>query len=108
MAVISVEASSAVGEEFRDDVRRKLPKSALAPLIELSEWRSTLAVAQTFGLLALVLSAAIAFWSIPAAVVAVLLMAPLQHALFVLAHDAAHYRLYRTRWLNDLAGRLAG
>ena len=29
-----------------------------------------------------------------------------QQACFVLAHDAAHYRLYKTRWLNDLVGRL--
>ena len=35
-------------------------------------------------------------------------MAPLAHALFILAHDAAHYRLYETRWLNDLVGRLCG
>jgi fatty acid desaturase len=38
----------------------------------------------------------------------VILIAPLQHALFVLAHDAAHYRLYETRWLNDAVGRLCG
>jgi fatty acid desaturase len=38
----------------------------------------------------------------------VVLIAPLQHALFVLAHDAAHYRLYQTHWLNDLVGRSIG
>ena len=31
-----------------------------------------------------------------------------QQACFVLAHDAAHYRLYRQRWLNDLVGRAIG
>ena len=31
-----------------------------------------------------------------------------QHALFVLAHDSAHYRLYGTRWLNDAIGRFVG
>jgi fatty acid desaturase len=96
------------GEEFRDDARRRLPAAVLAPLTELSGWRSTLAVAQTFAMLAVVVSGAIAFWSVPAAIVAVVLIAPLQHALFVLAHDAAHYRLYRTRWLNDLVGRVCG
>ena len=29
-----------------------------------------------------------------------------QQACFVLAHDAAHYRLYKSRWLNDLVGRM--
>ncbi|HKU46095.1 MAG TPA: fatty acid desaturase family protein [Burkholderiales bacterium] len=28
-----------------------------------------------------------------------------QHALFVIAHDAAHYLLYERRWLNDAVGR---
>src|SRR5512145_48287 len=82
--------SPVTGEEFRDDVRKKLPPEALAPLTRLDPVRSTLAVAQTFAALALVL------------------IAPLQHALFVLAHDAAHYRLYQTRWLNDAVGRLCG
>jgi fatty acid desaturase len=96
------------GEEFRDDVRKKLPVEVLGPLTRLDPLRSTLAVAQTFGLLALVIGLAIAFWSWWAAAIAVVLVAPLQHALFVLAHDAAHYRLYETRWLNDAVGRLCG
>ena len=99
---------AAAGEEFRDDVRKKLPAEVLAPLTELSPLRSTTAVAHTFGLIALVLAFAVTFWSVAAAIIAVLLIAALQHALFILAHDAAHYRLYQTRWLNDLVGRLAG
>jgi fatty acid desaturase len=100
--------SSRSGEEFRDDVRKRLPAEVLAPLTELSAVRSTLAIAQTFASIAVVLAFAVAFWSIPAAIVAIVLIAPLQHALFIIAHDAAHYRLYRTRWLNDVVGRLAG
>ena len=99
---------AAAGEEFRDDVRRKLPPEVLAPLTELAPLRSTLAVAHTFGSIALELALAVTFWSVAAAIIAIILTAPLQHALFILAHDAAHYRLYRTRWLNDLIGRLAG
>jgi fatty acid desaturase len=96
------------GEEFRDDVRKKLPPEALAPLTRLDPVRSTLAVLQTFAALALVIGVAVAYWSWWAAAIAVVLIAPLQHALFVLAHDAAHYRLYQTRWLNDAVGRLCG
>ena len=98
----------AIGEEFRDDIRKKLPPDILAALTRLDPARSTLAVAQTVALLALVIGLAAAFWSWWAAALAVLLIAPLQHALFVLAHDAAHYRLYETRWLNDAVGRLIG
>jgi len=96
------------GEEFRDDIRKRLPADVLARLTELSPLRSTLAILQTGMLIAIAIFVAVRFWSVPAAILAVLLIAPLQHALFVLAHDAAHYRLYQTRWLNDLMGRIAG
>ena len=101
-------AAFARGEDFRDDVRKKLPREELATLTRLSPLRSTLAVAQTFALIATVAVLAVAFWSWWAALIAVVLMAPLAHALFILAHDAAHYRLYETRWLNDLVGRACG
>jgi fatty acid desaturase len=100
--------ASATGEEFRDDVRKRLPPDALAPLTRLDPVRSTLAIAQTFLSLVVVIGLAVAFWSWWIAAIAVVLIAPLQHALFVLAHDAAHYRLYETRWLNDAVGRLCG
>ncbi len=101
-----MEAAAGSGEEFRDDVRRRLPRGVLAPLVRIDPWRSTLALAQTFGLIALVASFAIAFWSWWAALIAIVLMAPLAHALFVLAHEAAHYRLFESRRLNDFAGRV--
>ncbi len=99
-------AADGSGEEFRDDVRRRLPREELAPLTRVDPWRSTLALLQTFGLIAVVAAFAIAFWSWWAALLAIVLMAPLAHALFVLAHEAAHYRLYESRRLNDLAGRI--
>ncbi len=37
-----------------------------------------------------------------------IVIATRQQAFFVLAHDAAHDRMYRTRWLNDLVGRACG
>ena len=33
---------------------------------------------------------------------------PLQHALFILAHEAAHYRLHANRKVNDFLGRSIG
>jgi fatty acid desaturase len=57
-----------------------------------------------------VLAAAIAiglyFWPNPLVLLAcVLIIGTRQHALFVIAHDAAHYLLYQNRALNDIAGR---
>ena len=118
----------ATGEEFRDDirvsgrassdrrsgklttsdVRRRLSPEDLASLTALDPVRSTAAVVLTLGSLALVIAVAVMHWSWWAAAIAVVLIAPLQHALFILAHDSAHYRLYQARWLNDAVGRLVG
>ena len=46
------------------------------------------------------------FWPNPLVILlCVLLIGTRQHALFVIAHDAAHYLLYDNRRLNDLVGR---
>jgi fatty acid desaturase len=97
-----------VGEEFRDDVRKKLPAEVLSPFTRLSSTRSTFALLQNIVAIALVMAFAIHFWSWWSALVAIVLIAPLQHGLFILAHESAHYRLYETRWLNDLIGRCVG
>lgn len=110
------------GEEFRDDLRaptgaavsgraarRMLSADELAPFIELDDRRSARAVLQTIGLSALAVAAALAAWGnwwIVA--LCVFVIAAQQHALFVLAHDAAHYRLFSSRRLNDWVGRLCG
>jgi fatty acid desaturase len=118
---------SAQGEEFRDDlrgtsvapaqaldaraanaVRRLLPAETLAALTRLDPLRSTLAIAQTLALIALALGAALSHFTWWTVIPAVVLIGTQQHALFVLAHDAAHYRLFESRRLNDLVGRIVG
>jgi fatty acid desaturase len=108
------------GEEFRDDlrgvdpgravndVRRLLAPAVLSELTRLNPWRASGALAQT--LLLAGAAFAIAWMNFEAWIVvpAVLLIGMQQHALFVLAHDAAHYRLFEARRLNDFFGRLFG
>ncbi len=109
------------GEEFRADlraagdrvlsrtVRGALDPAELASLTRIDDWRSALAVAQTFGLAGLAVTAGLWAWGQPLAVLlAMLVVATQQHALFVLAHDAAHYRLFASRRLNDAVGRICG
>jgi fatty acid desaturase len=96
------------GEEFRDDVRKKLPAEVLATLTQLDSSRSMVSVFYTIGLLASIIGIAIAYWSWWIALIAIVLIAPLQHALFILAHEAAHYRLHANRSLNDFFGRIIG
>jgi fatty acid desaturase len=95
------------GTEFRDDDRRRkaLPADVIKRLTVLDPVRSTAAVAETAGLLIACIAAAIVWWSPWVVVPAVIVIASRQQACFVLAHDAAHYRLYKARWLNDLVGR---
>jgi fatty acid desaturase len=102
-------AAMRTGEEFRDDVRRKgLPAEVVKRLTRLDPAKSSLAVVETFAMLAATIAVALVWWHPVVIVPAVLLIATRQQALFVLAHDAAHYRMHERRWLNDLVGRLCG
>jgi fatty acid desaturase len=123
------------GEQFRDDLRcardRVLPAEELRELTVLSTGRSVVAVARTVLLIVTVLvltvlvvtapdgTTPVAAWSwswstswsnswswLWVVIPAIIIIATQQHALFVLAHEAAHYRLFPNRRVNDLVGRL--
>lgn len=116
------------GEEFRDDLRpladalapaRRagagnaaargvLSSTELAPLTELSDARSLLAIAQTFGTIALVVAFGWWMWPSPWVALSVIVIGIQQHGLFILAHESAHYRLFKSRALNDAVGRAIG
>ncbi len=106
------EASVMTGEEFRDDLRqapaRLLPAETLRALTTLDDWRSAAALLQTLLLTALAVSAALLWWTPAVIALAIVLIGTQQHAMFVLAHEAAHYRLFSNRALNDAVGRVLG
>jgi fatty acid desaturase len=99
------------GEEFKDDLRKaasrpSLPAELVQRLTRRSAWRATAAVLQDFVVIALAAAAALAFWPHPLVLLAcIVVIGTKQHALFVIAHDAAHYLLYENRRINDLVGR---
>jgi fatty acid desaturase len=94
------------GEEFKDDFRRALPREIVQGLTRRSAWRATAAVVHDLAVLAAAIGIALYFWPNPLVLVpAVLVIGTRQHALFVIAHDAAHYLLYESRLLNDVVGR---
>ncbi len=96
------------GEEFKDDWRgaRKLPREVVQRLTRRSPWRASLAVFHDFAVLAVAIGIAVHFWPNPLAIIpCVVVIGSRQHALFVIAHDAAHYLLYDHRVLNDVVGR---
>jgi len=117
---------TAVGEEFRDDLRllvtpsaprpgagntearRLLSQAELAPLTELSDWRSLGAVALTAAVISFAIAFGVAVWPSPWIALSVVVVGVQQHAMFILAHESAHYRLFRWRILNDAVGRAIG
>ena len=106
------------GEEFREDLRRPGARNAqarrllgpeeLLPLTRLSTIRSVLAIAQTAALIAAAVALAVLTWPSPWMLVSIVVLGTCQHALFILAHEAAHYRLFANRRANDLVGRAVG
>lgn len=102
------------GEEFRVDgrnARRLLEPSELRELTALDDRHGIVAPLLTFGLIAGFVALGLFAMSTKAWVllfVAWIGIATQQHALFILAHEAAHYRMLKSRALNDMLGRLAG
>jgi fatty acid desaturase len=118
----STHRSAPSGTEFRPDTRSTapadraalLPAAELAPFLELDDGRSARALGLTLLLLVValalglfVLAQGVGLWLLALPLV-VVLIASQQHALFVLAHESAHYRLFSSRRLNDAVGRAIG
>lgn len=65
-------------------------------------WPTLLAIVGELSVCGLVMYAALAWWSWPSILLASVVLATRQHALFVLYHDAVHGHLARSPRLNDL------
>ena len=110
--------SPARGEEFRDDLRapgalnaqarKALSARELLPFTQLDDLRSLMAMVQTGVLLAAAGALIVGLWGSPWMLAGIALMGVAQHSLFILSHEAAHYRLLSHRGANDLLGRLIG
>jgi fatty acid desaturase len=111
------------GEEFRNDLRplgagaagsgnaaarRLLSADELSPLTRLDDGRSAAALAQTTALIVAAVAFGLWVWPSPWLLLSIVVIGIQQHALFILAHEAAHYRLFANRRLNDALGRFIG
>ena len=106
------------GEEFRDDIRspgalnaqarKALSAQELLPFTQLDDLRSLLAMVQTGALLMVAGALVVGLWGSPWMLTGIFLMGIAQHSLFILSHEAAHYRLLSHRGANDVLGRLIG
>ena len=95
-----------MGEEFKDDYRQALPKELVHNLTRRNPWRASAAILHDVLVLAGAIAAALWFWPNPLVILAaIVVIGTRQHALFVIAHEAAHYLLFQNRKVNDFAGR---
>ncbi len=83
----------------------RLAPEDLRPLQRLSTSKALAALAGTWALIALSIAAALYTGHWLVWIVAALVVGRCQHALAVLMHDAAHYRLLENRALNDFVGQ---
>ncbi len=95
---------AASGEEFKDDFRKALPRELVAEFSRVSTGRAAWSVLQEILVLGALVAAALHAWTWWVVVPCVILIGTRQHALFVLAHEAAHYRLFESRAWNDAVG----
>lgn len=95
------------GEEFHD-LDRRLPPEMVRELNQISDWRGFVSLAEGMAGVGLLAAVAVIFWGPWAVVPAVILMATRQHALAILIHESAHYRLLANRRLNDIVGTVLG
>lgn len=99
-------AAVARGEEFRVRSTHALPTGVDRELSRLSPLRATASVLFDFGIIAGLACIAVSWPRVWVVLPAIGLMGAVQHGLAILSHQAAHYRLYETRWVNDLVGKL--
>lgn len=96
------------GTEFWDDRQKvsRLPPSTVKRLAKIDVAKTWLSIFKTLAVLATAIAASIVWWTPWVVIPAVIVIAGRQHACFLLAHDAAHYRMFENRTLNDFVGRV--
>jgi fatty acid desaturase len=104
---IGMQGKAGKGTEFRDDQRRatRLPPETVKRLTAIDPAKSLHAAFETLAILTAAISAALVWWTPWVVIPAIIVIAGRQQACFVLAHDAAHYRMFKNRGLNDAVGR---
>jgi fatty acid desaturase len=91
---------SASPDEFVFDSGR-LSKQRLVELSAVSPVMSSLHIAVEWLLIALAIAFCQHYWNLLLYLVTIAFIGARQHALLILMHDGAHYRLFRNRRIND-------
>lgn len=99
-------AESAIQDEYAGALPERLEPSAVRELSRLSPAISTTHIVAEWAAVFAAAALCSRFFSPWLYVLTVAFIGARQHALLVLAHDAAHYRLFRNRNLNDWVGEV--
>jgi fatty acid desaturase len=91
---------------FAPNPAYRLPAAELRSLSEVQGWRTTFHLVAEWGSIVAVAWLCERFWSPAAYLLGVIWIGARLHALAVLAHDGAHFLLYRSRRRNDLLCQL--
>ena len=78
-----------------------IPRDELRVLCRSRRWQPLLHTALTWLSIALAIAVCLTHWHPLTYLVAIIFVAGRQHALLVLMHEAAHYRLHPNRAIND-------
>ncbi len=108
--IIDAQGNVGKGEEFanQEPAKLRLAPEVVRSLTTLSDDRAAAAVLlNVAGAAAGILPALIEMniWTVLWAFIAVPAAA---HGFAILSHEAVHYRLFSTRWLNETIGRCCG
>ena len=102
-------------EIFRDDLRTKngaetqyLSPKRVKELSQIDNFHGLLALGKTILELVSAIIICAYFWHPLVITIIVIFMASRQHAIFVIVHEAAHFRLFTSRTLNNATGTLLG
>jgi fatty acid desaturase len=99
-------SSSVDVDEYVGEIPVRIDPNIIKRLSRLSPLRSSLHIAFEWTLVVAAAWCCWHFWHPALYVLTVAFIGARQHALVVLAHDAAHYRLFRSHALNDWVGEL--
>jgi fatty acid desaturase len=101
-----VARSAKLGDSCLRDIPRLLTKEEIRDLSRIDSVKFTLAAALEYGLIAAAIWISQTWWNPATYILAIVVIGSRINGLGGLMHDAAHYRAYTNRSLNDFVGEL--
>jgi fatty acid desaturase len=106
MSDVVVARSARLGDDCVREIPRLLSKEEIRDLSRIDSVKFTFAALLEYGLIAAAVWVSVTWWNPVLYVIAVIIIGSRINALGGLMHDAAHYRAYANRQLNDFVGEL--